>query len=96
MKFDATTTQILKNFSSINPSIQFKKGNRLATISSNKTVLARASLSQEIPADFAIYDLPRFLESILLFGALSLISRTSIWRFLKVVPSSTTRSPMHH
>lgn len=67
MKFDATTVQILKNFSSINPSIQFKKGSRLATISSNKTVLARASLSQEIPGDFAIYDLPRFLGTISMF-----------------------------
>jgi hypothetical protein len=67
MKFDATTIQILKNFSSINPSIQFKKGSRLATISSNKTVLARANLTQEVPSDFAIYDLPRLLGIISMF-----------------------------
>jgi len=67
MKFDATTTQILKNFSSINPSIQFKKGNRLATISSNHAILARATLEQEFPAEFAIENLPRFLGTISMF-----------------------------
>ena len=67
MKFDAATLQVLKNFSSINNAILFKEGNRLATISPGKTVMARATLTQEIPAKFAIYDLSRFLGTISLF-----------------------------
>lgn len=47
MKLDTRTTQILKNFASINPSIMFKPGNRLATISAGKTVMARANITQE-------------------------------------------------
>jgi len=67
MKLDTRTTQILKNFASINPSIMFKPGNRLATISAGKTVMARANITQEIPSAFAIYDLSRFLGTISLF-----------------------------
>jgi hypothetical protein len=67
MKLDTRTTQILKNFASINPSIMFKPGNRLATISAGKTVMARANITQEIPSPFAIYDLSRFLGTISLF-----------------------------
>lgn len=67
MKLDARTTQILKNFASINPSIMFKPGNKLSTISAGKTVMARANINQEIPSPFAIYDLSRFLGTISLF-----------------------------
>lgn len=68
MKLDSRTTQILKNFASINPSILFKPGNKLATISAGKTVMARANINQEIDGTFAIYDLSRFLGTISLFA----------------------------
>lgn len=68
MKLDTRTTQILKNFASINPSMLFKPGNRLSTISAGKTVMARANIDQEIPGAFAIYDLSRFLGTLSLFS----------------------------
>lgn len=61
MKLNQRSLQVLKNFSSINPSIQFREGNTLKTISPNKTIMALATLSDQIPQDFAIYDLSRFL-----------------------------------
>lgn len=61
MKFSARTTQVLRNFSTINPSIQFNKGNTLRTISPNKTMMAKAKLGDNIDGDFAIYDLSRLL-----------------------------------
>lgn len=67
MKLGNETISILKNFASINPSIQFREGNELKTISPTKTVLAKAKLNDEIESTFAIYDLSRFLGVISLF-----------------------------
>ena len=67
MKFSNETANILKNFSMINPSIAFKKGNALATMSPQKSIMARAMLDDEFPADGAIYDLSRFLGVVSLF-----------------------------
>lgn len=67
MKLNARTNQILKNFASINPSIMFKPGSKLSTISPGKTIMARANIDQEITSVFAIYDLSRFLGTVSLF-----------------------------
>jgi len=67
MKLNARTIQVLKNFASINPSIQFSEGMNLKTISPNKTMMAKAKLEDVIPSTFAIYDLSRFLGVVSLF-----------------------------
>lgn len=67
MKLNQRTIQVLKNFSSINPSIQFNQGNVLKTISPNKTMMASAVLEDNIPSPFAIYDVSRFLGVVSLF-----------------------------
>jgi hypothetical protein len=67
MKFSARTLTVLKNFATINPSIQFNEGNVLRTISPNKTILAKATLSDTIEGSFCIYDLSRFLGVVSLF-----------------------------
>lgn len=67
MKLDQRTLQVLKNFSSINPSILFRSGNNLTTVTPTKTIFAKASLEQEFPSQFAIYDLNRFLSVLSLF-----------------------------
>ena len=67
MKLNARTLQVLRNFSSINPSIQFSEGTNLKTISPNKTIMAKAKLEDVIPQTFAIYDLSRFLGVVSLF-----------------------------
>lgn len=67
MKLSERTMQILRNYSSINPSLQFQEGDVLRTISPNKTVMAKARLDGEIPSTFSIYELSRFLGVISLF-----------------------------
>jgi len=62
MKLSNETLNVLKNFAGINSGIEFKTGNKIATISSTKTVLAKATLTDEFPQDFCIYDLNQFLS----------------------------------
>lgn len=62
MKLSTETLTILKNFSTLNQNIEFKKGNKLSTISSGKAVLAEATLKDNFPQDFCVYDLNQFLS----------------------------------
>jgi len=64
MKFSDKTLSVLKNFSSINQSICFKKGNQLRTISMMKNILAEATITEEFSKDFGIYDLNQFLNGL--------------------------------
>lgn len=67
MNLDPRTLQILKSFASINPSIHFKGGKVLKTISPTKTIIATAILDDGFEQPFAIYDLSRFLGVLSLF-----------------------------
>ena len=62
MKLSDKTLSVLKNFSTINQSILFKQGSRLRTISVMKNILAEATIDEELPQDFGIYDLNQFLN----------------------------------
>ena len=64
MKFSDKTLTLLKNFSTINQSILFKEGKNLRTISVMKNILAEATIDEDIPKDFGIYDLNRFLNGL--------------------------------
>ena len=64
MKLSDKTLSLLKNFSTINQSILFKQGNRLRTISVMKNILAEATITEELPKDFGIYDLNQFLNGL--------------------------------
>ena len=64
MKLSKSTLDILKNFKEINQSILFKQGNSLKTISVMKNILAEATIEEELPKDFGIYDLSQFLNGI--------------------------------
>ena len=64
MKLSDKTLTMLKNFSSINQSIMFKEGNSLRTISVMKNILAEATIEEELPKDFGIYDLNQFLNGL--------------------------------
>jgi len=61
------TLDVLKNFSSINSSIVFRKGSTVRTISNAENILAAFSSEEVFPMDFAIYDLSQFLSGISLF-----------------------------
>ena len=68
MKLSKQTTDILKNFSSINPSILLRPGSVLRTITSQKNVVAEAKIAETIPSQAAIYDLSQFLGTLSLFS----------------------------
>lgn len=69
MKFSDTTLTILQNFSTINPSLIFKPGKVLRTVSPQKTIIAVATIEDEIPSSACIYDMSRFLSTYKLFTA---------------------------
>lgn len=68
MKIGARTLQILKNYSTINPSLLFKEGSTLVTMSPSKTMMVKATVEESFPKQFAIYDLSRFLGVMSLFN----------------------------
>lgn len=67
MKIDNNTLALLKNFSSINPSLLIKPGSVLATINTSKSVFVKATVEVEFPRKFAIYDLNKFINVLSLF-----------------------------
>lgn len=67
MQISNETLNVLKNFSSINPSVLFKPGQTLRTISPQKTVMAAATITETVPSEAAVYDLSRFLATLGLF-----------------------------
>ena len=67
MNLSARTMQILKNFSLVNESMMFKKGNKLITMSPMKEMMALATIQETIPRDFGIFNLNKFLGTISLF-----------------------------
>lgn len=62
MKLTSDTLSVLKNFSNINSGILLRKGKSVRTISSLGTVMAHATISDEMTSEFCIYDLTKFLS----------------------------------
>jgi hypothetical protein len=67
MELSEHAVGVLKNFSQINPSVLFKPGNEVCTISPQKTVIATATVDETFPVQGGIYDLNRFLGVLTLF-----------------------------
>jgi len=67
MRISDKTIDVLKNFSTINPSLAFKQGNTIRTVSEQKNILAQAVVDETFPVDFAIYELNQFLGLASLF-----------------------------
>lgn len=68
MKINPRTLSVLKNFASINPSIIVKPGNVVKTLSSGKTVLAKAEVPDRFEKQFAIYNMSQFIACISMFN----------------------------
>lgn len=64
MKFSEFTLTILKNFSTFNSGIVLNQGKMQKTMSPDKKLLAEVELEDEIPNQFAIYDLNQFLGNV--------------------------------
>ena len=67
MKLSEDTVNVLKNFSTINQSLQVKPGNVLKTISPLKTVFVEATVSETFPKEAAVYDLNKLLAKVSLY-----------------------------
>ena len=67
MKLTPNTITILKNFSSINPSIYIREGNTIRTIAVSGNIAAVAEVEEEFENSFAIYDLNQFLNGLKLY-----------------------------
>jgi hypothetical protein len=58
---------LLKNYAAINSNIVIRSGNIIRTISPTKNIFCEATVSEEFPIDFGIYDLSKFLATISMF-----------------------------
>lgn len=62
MELNNNVLNILKNFASINSSMVFNAGSELKTISEARNILSSATIDQEFPKSFGIYDMNEFLS----------------------------------
>lgn len=102
MKLSQRTNEVLKNFSTINNSLLFNEGKVLRTVTETKTLIAKATVDDDFPRQFAIYDLNQFLGSVSLlddpdfdFGDSSLVAKNGSGsiRYFYADPSMITTAP---
>jgi hypothetical protein len=67
--FSKNTLSILKNFSSLNSNLLVKPGNVIKTITPSKNGMAIATVEEDFPVEFGIWDLNKFLGVVSLFSA---------------------------
>lgn len=72
MELTENTLNVLRNFSSINSNFVVRSGNNIKTMTEARNVVSSATLNQEFPTDFGIYDLNEFL------GVLSLVDKPTL------------------
>jgi len=61
MKICGDTLALLKNFASINTNMVFRPGDTISTISNATNIFAKATIKEDIPNEFCIYDLNSLL-----------------------------------
>ena len=67
MKFGNFTTNVLKNFSTINSNLVINAGSTLKTMSESKTIMSMATVPEIFTGTIGIYDLNEFLSTINMF-----------------------------
>ncbi len=67
MKFEQKTIDILKSFTGVNPAMMFMPGNELRVMTPTKTVIAKATITESFEKQFAIENVPQFLNVLSLF-----------------------------
>ena len=73
MNLSSDTLSILKNFSTINSNLVIRPGTVLKTMSEAKNIMAVATVVEEFPSEFGIYDLNEFLSVVGMFDDPSLV-----------------------
>ena len=89
VKFDTKTVNVLKSFSLINPSMLFKEGDTITTVSPLKNIFARATVPVNFTKRFAVYSLSRFLNTMSLFNEPTI---TVTDRFVTITDGSNTKN----
>jgi hypothetical protein len=64
MKFSENTLAVLKNFATINSGVVLNSGKTQKSISPEKSILVEATLEDDVPSQFGIYDLNQFLGNV--------------------------------
>lgn len=72
MNISKETIALFRNFASINSSIMFQPGTRLATVAEGNVIMGEAIIQEEFPIAFSVYDLSEFLSAITLFPNVNL------------------------
>lgn len=67
MKLSDRTVDLLKSFSTLNPSIMLTPGKKLSTMAPSETVVAESVIEEEFEDNYAIYNLPQFINVLSLF-----------------------------
>ena len=67
MKLSKETLKILKNFSSLNSNLLVRGGNTINTITPAKNVVAIATVEEDFPVEFGVWDMSKFLGTVSLF-----------------------------
>ena len=78
MKLSEHTISVLKNFASINQNLVIKEGSELQTMSAMKNIVSKATVEENFPKEFAIYDLNEFHASCLCLQILYLLLMTNL------------------
>jgi hypothetical protein len=68
MKLSKETQEIFKNYASINANLMLREGNKIATMSENKTIISDVTVTEQFPQSFGIYDVNEFLGVMSLFN----------------------------
>lgn len=68
MKLSKQTLDVLKNFASINQNVLIREGSNLTTRTVSKAVYVEATVTDEFPSEFGIYNLSEFLGVVSLFS----------------------------
>lgn len=64
MKLSTETISILRNFSQINQSIYFRKGNKIRTMALMENIFAEVIVDETFESDFGIYHLNQFISAL--------------------------------
>jgi hypothetical protein len=92
MKLSKETIALIKNFSQINSNLVIKPGNRLATMTTAKNIIAEATVAESFPNTFGIYDLHEFLGTLSLFNEPDLSFTDQVVTITETAASATKNS----
>jgi len=67
MKLSKETLNLIKNYASINGNLLLKPGKKLATIHIQNKIFSSATIAEDFPVQFPIYDVNEFLSVLSLF-----------------------------